>query len=393
MKTRAISIMLAGAAFGACVCSASAQIAVSANDGKQSRAGEKITGAVSDTVSVIDLKRYPPKVIGTVDAPASIIGPPTSVAVARDESFAIVTAAQKFDPADSSKLVLDNKISVIDLKDPKKPVVVQTLAAGDGASGVSINRAGTLALVAATGEGTISIFSIARKMLTLVGKLQLNPEPGPVDIALSPDGKTALVTQRRGNAVWRLAIDGTKVTDTGINFQTGGNPYGAVFSRDGKFAFNTNLMGRLLPDGATAPSGPRIGTVTTIDLRTNKIVNTVEVGPTPEHITLSPDGKHLAVVVVNGSGGNPASANFNPFGLLKIYRVNGSTLTEVAQARTGQWGQGAAWSHDGRTLLFQSAAARDIEIFRFDGKSLIQDKNATLEFDTRPGAISTALSR
>jgi DNA-binding beta-propeller fold protein YncE len=379
-------------ALSLCATSAGAQIAVSINDGKQPRLGHTPTDVKPDTVSVIDLNHYPPKVVGVVQAPVSMIGPPTSVAVSPDGSFAIVTASQKFDPADPTKFVLDDKVSVIDLKDPRRPVVVQTVTAGAGATGVAINRAGTLALVASTGEGTISVYSIAGKRLTPVGKLQLDPEPGPVDVAISPDGKTALVTQRRGNAIWRLAIDGTKVTDTGITFATGGQPYGVVFSRDGAFAYNTNLLGR--PQPARPPGGPpRIGTITAIDLKKNVVATTIDVGPTPEHVALSPDGKYLEVTVVNGSSADPGTPNYNDFGLMKIFRVNGAELTQVAETKTGQWGQGATWSDDGRVILLQGAIDKVIEVYRFDGKTLTRDMAATLKFDTRPGAITTASSR
>jgi DNA-binding beta-propeller fold protein YncE len=393
MKRPSIGVTLAGLALGLTASGAGAQLAISANDGKQPRLGQVPSDVKPDNVTVIDLNGRSPRVIGKVEVPVSMIGPPTIVGVARDASFAIVTNGQKFDPADNTKFILDDTVSVIDLKDPTSPKVIQTIQAGAGASGVAINRAGTLALVAATGEGTISVFSIANKTLTLVNKLQLDAKAGPVDVNISPDGKTALVTQRRGNGIWRLAIDGTKVTDTGVMYPTGGNPYGSVFGRDGRYAYNTNLLGTLPPEGTTLPRGPRIGTVTVIDLKTDKIVNTVEVGPTPEHVALSPDGRYLEVTVVNGSSANPTSAQFSPFGLLQVYRVDGSKLTLAAQAQTGQWGQGATWSRDGRTILLQGAVAREIEVYRFDGTSLRRDMDATLKFDTRPGAISTAQSR
>jgi DNA-binding beta-propeller fold protein YncE len=375
---------------------ASGEIALSANDGKQPQLGQTPSDIRPDNVTVIDLGHYPPRVIGKVDVPVSMIGPPTIVAVAPDAGFAIVTNGQKLDPADPSKFILDSRVSVIDLADPSHPRVIQSLDAGAGASGVSINRAGTLALVAATGDGTVTVFSIAGKVLTRVGAVQLDPKPGPVDVLISPDGKTALVTQRRGDAVWRLAIEGTKVTDTGISYATGGNPYGSVIGRDGRYAYNTNLLGNLPLPPPSAPrqiSPPRIGTVSVIDLKTNKIVSTVDAGPTPEHVALSPDGKFLSVTVVNGSSSQPDSAHYKPFGFLKVYRVRGPSLALVAEAKTGRWGQGATWSDDGKTILQQVAITREIEVYRFDGKTLVRDADATLKFDTRPGAISTARSR
>jgi DNA-binding beta-propeller fold protein YncE len=375
-----------------------AQLALSANDGKQPLLGTVPTSHTSDNVAVIDLNHFPPKVIGKVDVPTSMIGPPLAVAVAHNASFALVSNAQKFNPSDASKFVLDDTVSVIDLKDPRHPTVIQTLQAGKGATGISFNKSDTLALVAATG-GTVSVFSVAGKKLTPLDTVQLDPRAQPVDVAISPDGKTALVTQRSADVVVRLAIDGDKVTTTGIEIPTGHQNYGVVFSPDGNYAYNTNLGGRLTPvspAGAAGaggpPRGPRIGTVTVIDVTSNQVVNTIDVGQTPEHLTLSHDGKYLALTIGNGSSARPGSPNFNPDGLLKVYSVDGSHLAEVTEVKTGAWGQGATWNNNHTLLLLQSGADKDIEVYRFDGKSLHR-QSATLKFAARPGSISTALSR
>jgi YVTN family beta-propeller protein len=390
-------------ALAACCIRASAQLAVSANDGKQPLLGTTPTSHTPDNVAVIDLSQFPPKVIGTVDAPASMIGPPAAVAVAHNGSFALVSNAQKFDPSDATKFMLDDTVSVIDLKDPKHPSVIQTVQAGKGATGICFNKRDTLALVAATG-GTVSVFSISGKHLTPVDTLQFDPKAQPVDVAISPDGKTALVVQRSANVVIRLAIDGTKVTKTGIEIPSGRQTYGVVFSPDGNFAYSTNLGGALPKEGEDTSSGmgrpapgapprmPRMGTVSVIDVRTNKLVRSIEVGTTPENLTLSADGKYLALTIGNGSSSRPEAPGYHPFGLLKVYSVDGANLTEVAEAKTGGWGQGAAWNKDHSVLLLQSGVDKDIEVYRFDGKSLTRGGEA-LRFDSRPGSIATELSR
>jgi hypothetical protein len=122
------------------------------------------------------------------------------------------------------------------------------------------------------------------------------------------------------------------------------------------------------------------------------LVNEVEVGPTPEHLTLSHDGKFLALTIGNGSSSRPGSPNYNSFGLLKIYSVDGSNLTEVTEAKTGGWGQGATWNKNHTLILLQSGIEKDIEVYSFDGKSLTRQPT-TLKFDSRPGSIATAVSR
>ncbi len=120
---------------------ADAQLAVSANDGKAILVDGAASVAPSpspDYVSIIDLSVSPPKVIGEVRAPVSVVGPPQSVDVSRDESIALVTGAMKLNPTDPTKTIPDDKLTVIDLK-ASPPAVIATVQAGAGASGVSMN--------------------------------------------------------------------------------------------------------------------------------------------------------------------------------------------------------------------------------------------------------------
>jgi hypothetical protein len=381
-------LLAAGAALVS--ASASAQIAVSANDGKQLRPGEAATTRTPDTVAVLDLRGHAPKAIGMVQAPASMIGPPTSVAIARDGSFALVTAAQRLNAA--GELELNDTLSVIDLSNPKAPKLLQTIEAGPGASGVTINRAGTLALVASTGDDMISVFSISGKHLTAAGKVQLPAKSRPTDVDFAPSGKTAIAVAQGSGQLVGLSISGNAVTIDGTAIRTGMQPYGVAYSPDGRFAYNTNLGGRVQPADAPKTPGPRIGTVTAVDLKT-QAVTSIDVGLTPEHLTLSADGKYMAVVIANGSAAAPGSPGYSAFGLLKLYAVNGTTITPITEAHSGGWCQGAIFSGDAKTVLLQCAMPRDIEVYRFNGKTLTRDEAATLKFDSRPGAIATATSR
>lgn len=369
------------------------QIVVSANDGKQLRPGEAASARTPDSVSVLDMRKYPPKTLATVEMPASMIGPPAAVAVVSNGRFALISAAQKLNSA--GEIELDDTVSVLDLANPAAPKVVQTVHAGPGASGVSINRAGTLALVASTGDDTISIFAIAGGRLTPAGKVQLEAKSRPTDVAFAPDGKSALVVAQAAGRLLGLKVDGRNVTLSGRDYVPGVQPYGVVFSPDGKFAYNTNLGGRPVPAGTPprAPGdGPRIGTISSVDLASGA-VNSVDVGQIPEHVALSADGRYIAAVVANGSAAAKDAPGYHPYGLLQVYRVQGGSITPVAEAHSGAWCQGAVFSDDGRTLLLQCGMTKDIEVFRFDGKSLVQDSGATLTFNARPGSIATSSSR
>jgi DNA-binding beta-propeller fold protein YncE len=365
---------------------AQAGLAVSANDGKQLVKDEPIL-QTPDSVSVIDLGRYPPKVIGSVAVPASMIGPPAAVAVAKGEKFAIVTAAQKFDPANPFQPAADDKVSVIDLTRPTHPRVLQTVTSGAGASGVSINPAGTLVLVAAKGEDAIIVFKLAGNRLSAAGRVDLGKGAAPTDVVFATDGRKAYAVAQGVSKIIELAVDGSSVSRTGNDVATGRNPYGAVVTPDGAWLINTNLAGAL-------EGSDRTGTITMVDLKEHKVAASAAAGRVPEHVALSPDAKYALVVLANGAATAKSDPNYNSvLGILKVYAVGPGTLTEVARADSGHWCQGATWSDDGRVILQQCATERAILVYRFDGHTLVQDPAASMVFESRPGAVATQYSR
>ena len=362
---------------------AGAEIAVSANDGKATLSnGVQVVPAevVPDTVSVIDLSASPPRVIAEIEAPASVVGPPVPVAVASDESFALVTAAQKLDPADPRKYAADNRLSVIDLKS-NPPRVVATHVVGAGAAGVSLNRAGTLALVANRNEGTVSVFSVRGGVLTDKGKIALGDEKsGPSAISFTRDGRSAYVTRDGDWRISVLSVDGDTVAYTKRDLFAGIRPYGFDITGDGTVAAVANIgMGAGDAD-----------TISLIDLKAepSRVVTTLTVGQTPEGLKMSPDGRYVAVGVINGSNKAKTSPFYNERGLLKIFRIDGFSLNQVAEAPIGQWCQGIAWSRDGRTLVTQCMIEREILSFAFDGSSL--KPTGTIKMKNGPAGIRTA---
>jgi DNA-binding beta-propeller fold protein YncE len=362
---------------------ASAQLALSANDGKAVLVDGVNTVPASpaaDSVTVIDLNSTPPKVVGEVAVPTSVVGPPSSVAIARDESFALVTGASKIDPADPKKIVPDDKLTVIDLK-ASPPMVAAQLQAGKGAAGVSINRAGTLALVANRSEGTVSVFSIAGNVLTPVGKVDLgNDKSGPSHVAIAPDGKTALVTRDGDHKISVLSIDGTKVEYTKRDLSAGLRPYGLDIHPNGKVAVVANI--------GTGGGDADTASLIDIEAKPPRVVHTVTVGQTPEGIALSPDGAFAAVSVMNGSNKAKNSPFFSDYGLVKVFSVKGGELVPLTEAKVGHWCQGLAWSKGNRTLLVQCMVENEIMAFNFDGKEL--KPAGSIKVKAGPAAIRTA---
>ena len=398
-----LPLLLAGAVIAG-AAPAYAQIAVAAFDGKQLRPDDDVPGITPDEIAVIDLNSYPPKVLKTLQAPASMTGPPGAVAVAPDESFAIVTQSQKVDPADPTKLVFSDTVTVVDLRSPANARVLQTVQAGAGASGVCINRQGTLALVANSSADTVTVFAIRNRMLTRLGDIRFPAGAGPTDACFTPDGTKALAIRRGDHKVSVLRVQGASVTDSGVEFTPGRGPYGVAISPDGNFAYFNNLQGAATraeidatpprQPGAGGGGGGRPGTISVVDLRTNAVVNSVEVGATPETVVLSPDGKTMAVVVANGASVQKLAPNYGTvFGLLRVFAVDGPKLTPMAEIRNGHWCQGATFSNDGRTLLVQCGTERNIEVYRIADNQVRRDEAATIRTRSRGGSMATARSR
>ncbi len=365
---------------------ASAQIAVSGNDNKvvlMNGVVKVVPNPPSDTVSVIDLKASPPRVVAEVQAPVSVVGPPLSIAVTPDEGLALVTASNKVDPSDPTKQAPDNRVTVIDLK-ANSPKVIATLEAGQGASGISINRRGTLALVSNLVDGTVSVFTIQGKTVTAAGTVEVGgPKSGGGMVAIAPDGKTALVSRPTDNKVSVLSIDGAKVEYTKRDMTPGLRPIVLDIASNGAFAVVGHLAG-----GPTGDSD----SVSLIDLTAKppRVVDTIGVlGSTAEGLKISPDSSVVAVVVHNGSNRPKDSPFYNDAGKLVIVRVTGKTLSRVAEAPIGHWSQGTAFSPDGKTILVGNMVEKDYWVFQWNGSTL-RDTGGRVKVNGGAAAIRTA---
>ena len=364
---------------------ATAQIAVSSNDNKVLQVdgvNTVVRNPRPDTATIIDLGVSPPRVIAELPAPGSWQAPPQSVAIAPDESIALVANSTKIDPADPAKTASDDVVSVIDLK-ATPPAVIATLHAGRGASGISINRAGTLALVANRAEGTLTVLAIRGRTVAVSGTVNLgDPNCGPSLPVFSPDGRRAFVTRNNDHKVSILSVSGMTVEYTKRDISANLRPYGLEISPKGDALYVANI--------GNGPTGGA-DTVGAIDLTVEppRLADAITVGIVPEGIGLSPDGTMLAVNVMNGSNVPKAAPYFHDFGVLKILRVQGTKLTPLAEAQVpGHWCEGVAWSRNQRTILVQCMVEHAIFVFGFDGRT--PRVTGTIKVDGGAAGIRTA---
>lgn len=378
---------------------AEAQMAVSANDAKVKLVNGKVEVVANpppDTVSFIDFRANPPKVLAEINVPNSVVGPPTNVAVTPKEDLVLVSSAMKIDPADPTKTIPDDKLTVIDVtplkpgffkklvsRETPTPKIIATLQAGKGAAGIAINKAGNLALVANRAEGTVSVFTIAGMTVTAAGKVTVGGEKsGPSAVSFMPDGKSAFVTLDADNKIVVLSVDGTKVEPTKRVLSAGVRPYGFDIAAKGEVAVVANIG---------VGSGDA-DTISVIDLKEPpRVVNTYTVGQTPEGIKMSPDGKYVAVTVMNGTNRPPDSPFYNANGLLQVWARNGTQLSKAGELPIGKWCQGIVWASNSRSLLVQCMVEEEILVVRYSGltgRSL--QKVGSIKTKGGPAGIRTA---
>src|SRR4029077_18158345 len=123
---------------------------------------------------------------------------------------------------------------VIDLKS-SPPKLLGTVDVGGQPCGIAITPDGKLALVAIRSSGTVSVLSINGKTVAVTDTIKLGDEKyGPSGIAITPDGKTALVTRDGDHFVSLLSIDNGKVQPGKRDITVGIRPYGVTIHPSGR---------------------------------------------------------------------------------------------------------------------------------------------------------------
>ena len=243
--------------------SARAQLLITGNDEKVSfdAGGKTVTHPPGkDTVSVIDIREpTKPRIVANLPLMNTITGPPVNLAITPDEHLALVANSLDWvKDGEAWKGVPDNKIYVIDLTG-SPPAQIGTVEAGKQPSGMAINRAGTLALVANRADDTVSVLSIDGKTVKFVDTVSVaSPAPTsgaqkappalPSAVAITPDGKHALVTKPGANRVALLDIDDQKVSYAKVNgknydMASGLIPLNVQVTPDGKLGIVGNIGG------------------------------------------------------------------------------------------------------------------------------------------------------
>jgi len=319
-----------------------------------------------DTVSVVDIGSDPlaPRTIVSLPLTNTIVGPPVNLAITPDEGLALVANSINIvDEGGTLKQVPDNRLWVIDLN-ANPPKLIDTVAVGKQPSGLSINRPGTLALIANRADGSVSVLRISGKKVELIDTVVIGEQVSHV--VFTPDGKRALATKFPGHKVAVLEVNGEKVTYGKYDMAVGLWPYNIDVTPDGKLALTAD-------NGNSGAADGQIDTVSVIDLELSppRVVDKVVVGDGPEGLAISPTGKFAVALLLRGSNAAKSAFFYNKNGSVVGMRIDGKTVTKTNEIEVGGLPEGAVFSDDGRYLYVGNFIDQDVSILRVEGDRLV----------------------
>jgi DNA-binding beta-propeller fold protein YncE len=336
--------------------------------------------ASSDVLSVLDASAFPPRIVAEIPIRHFAVGPPAGVALTPDERLALVSVTAVPERTPGAALRPPAYVQVIDL-DVTPPRETTKVPLASPPMSISINRAGDLALVAHA-DGLVSVLKVAGKIVTAVGSVKVGDAGSDVcHVAISPDGRWALATKRAEGTVAVLAIEDDSVRYTGRDVTAGARPCMVDIASTGRV-------------GVVANEGRRQGdadTLTLIDMTRAPLraVATVSVGPTPEGVAISPDGRWLAVTLVNGATASPDGPFHSDAGKVVLFSLGRGEATRVAEADAGHEVRGVAFTPDGKYVLVQDGVEQDLAVYGVSPTAL-EDTGVRIKVKGSPVSIRVA---
>jgi DNA-binding beta-propeller fold protein YncE len=341
----------------------------------------QFTAPGKDSVTIVDIGTDPanPKIVASLPLMNSIFGPPTNLAITPNGQLALVANSMDWmKEGPGWKPAPDNKLYVIDLT-TSPPKLINTVVVGKQPSGMSINRAGSLALIANRADNAISVLAIQGKEVKLIDTVVIGEHVAHV--AFTPDGKRAIAGKFPGHKVAMLEVDGQKVTYTKRDIAVGLWPYNLDVTPDGKLALTAD-------NGNNGAADGHVDTVSVIDLeaRPERVIDKVVVGDAPEGLAISPTGKIAVALLLRGSNNAHGDWYYNRNGSVVVLRIDGKKVTKIGEIEVRGLPEGAVFSPDGRWLYVGNFMDEDVSVLRVDGET-VTNTGTLLKLPGRPASM------
>ena len=336
-----------------------------------------------DLINIMDISDPAhPRAVANLPLSNSLFGPPTNLQVTPDEKLALVSSAMRWVQKDGAwKPSPDDRLFVIDLEsDP--PALVATLKIGRQPSGIAINGAGDLALVANRADNSISVLAIDGKQVTLVDMVSVGDQVAAV--AITPDGKRALAVKNTTNKIGVLSINGRKVVyHDDLDMPVGQFPYNIDITPDGTMAIVANT-------GNGGRSDGHADALAIIDLSSGKpprVSGYVTAGDAPEAFAISPSGKIAVALLLGGDVLLPPEHwAHSQQGSIAIYEIDGLNLIAGDVIEVGGLPEGVAFSPNGEFMYVSSFVGKEVRVYRVEG-TRVRDTGVRIPLPGHPGSM------
>ena len=261
------------------------------------------------------------------------------------------------------------------------PQLIKTLKVGRQPSGIAVSKDGKFALVANRDSRSITMLLIDGTNVS-VGET-ISTEDAVGAIAITPDGRRAIATKTAVHKAVLLNISEDRKLSIGANLWTGLFPWNVAISPDGRLALVNNIGNNGQSDGSAK-------TVSVIDLAASVpfVSEQVSVGDGPEGIVFSPNGAFVAITILQGSYDAPSTAWFrHEAGAVSLLRNAKGTISVVNSVNVGAFPEGLAFAPDNEHVYVGNYRSNTISILKVDAAGVLVDTGLKVELPGPPASL------
>jgi DNA-binding beta-propeller fold protein YncE len=310
--------------------------------------------------------------IGSLPLENSIVGPPTNIAITPDQRLALIANSLHSEavPGGGWTATPSDELFIVDLT-ARPPQLILTVKVGRQPSGVSINKAGTLALVANRDSKSITVLAINGLEVTVKDTADMTDTVGAV--AITPDGRRAVAAKTLAHKAALPAIDDAGKIRLERELWTGLFPWTLV----------NNAGNAGLPDG-------NMDTLSVIDLSAAEphVTGQAAIGDSPEGVTIPPRGGLAAVTLLNGGYDSHEPAWYwRNAGRVALLRIDAKGVTLTDSAEVGSFPEGIAFSKDGTFIYAGIFHSNSISILKAGPDGRLKDTGPLIELPGPPASL------
>jgi DNA-binding beta-propeller fold protein YncE len=322
-----------------------------------------------------------PRLVGSLPLENSIVGPPTNIAVTPDGSIALIANAVHSEKAGAGwKAVPADEVFVVDLKS-QPPRLAQTLKVGRQPSGIAISKDGRFALVANRDSKSATMLKLDGATVSVGDTVATEDSIGA--IAIAPDGRRAIATRTAAHKVVLMQISPDRKLTVEADLWTGLFPWNVAIAPDGRTALVNNIGNNGQSDGGAK-------TVSVIDLSAAVpfVSQQVSVGDAPEGVVFSPNGVAAVITILQGSYDAPATAWFrHDRGAVTLLKIADHKASVVNSVDVGAFPEGIAFAPDNQHLYVGNFHSHSISILKIDASGHLADTGRIIKLSGPPASL------